>query len=110
MSASVKEFMRTLDHAALQSLREEFEGFVAQARREAGEIVVTSLIHDDMAFVGDALFAGSLGGTRSLDNYRTQHQAVAEKLLDLDEKTVLFPGHGPATTVGEERAHNPFFI
>ena len=69
-----------------------------------------SLIHDDMAFVGDALFAGSLGGTRSLDNYRTQHQAVAEKLLDLDEKTVLFPGHGPATTVGEERAHNPFFI
>ena len=69
-----------------------------------------SLVHEEMAFVGDALFAGSLGGTRSVVNYRMQRQAVAEKLLGLDEETVLFPGHGPATTVGEERAHNPFFL
>lgn len=68
-----------------------------------------SLIHEEMAFVGDALFAGSLGGTRSVVNYRRQCQAVAEKLLSLDEETVLFPGHGPATTVGEEKTHNPFF-
>ena len=69
-----------------------------------------SLIHEEMAFVGDALFAGSLGGTRSVSNYRMQRQAVAEKLLGLDEETALFPGHGPATTVGEEREHNPFFL
>ncbi len=68
-----------------------------------------SLVHEEMAFVGDALFAGSLGGTRSVVNYRMQHQAVAEKLLALDEETMLFPGHGPATTVGEEKMHNPFF-
>ena len=68
-----------------------------------------SLIHAEAAFVGDALFAGSLGGTRSLDNYRQQHQTVGEKVLGLAEKSLLFPGHGPATTVGEERAHNPFF-
>ena len=69
-----------------------------------------SLVHEEMAFVGDALFAGSLGGTRSVDNYRMQRQAVAEKLLGLDANVALFPGHGPATTVGEEREHNPFFL
>ncbi len=68
-----------------------------------------SLVHEEMAFVGDALFAGSLGGTRSVANYRMQRQAVAEKVLALGEETVLFPGHGPATTVGEEKTHNPFF-
>ncbi|MDE2733980.1 MAG: MBL fold metallo-hydrolase [Gemmatimonadota bacterium] len=69
-----------------------------------------SLVHEEMAFVGDALFAGSLGGTRSLVNYRMQRQAVAEKLLGLDANVALFPGHGPATTVGEEREYNPFFL
>ena len=69
-----------------------------------------SLVHEEMAFVGDALFAGSLGGTRSVGNYRMQRQAVAEKLLALDANVALFPGHGPATTVGEEREHNPFFL
>ena len=69
-----------------------------------------SLVHEEMAFVGDALFAGSLGGTRSVDNYRIQRQSVAEKLLGLDANVALFPGHGPATTVGEEREHNPFFL
>ena len=33
---------------------------------------------------------------------------LLEKVLGEDEKTVLFPGHGPATTVGEEKKHNPF--
>ena len=69
-----------------------------------------SLVHEDLAFVGDALFAGSLGGTRSGANYRMQHRAVADKLLGLDANVALFPGHGPATTVGEEREHNPFFL
>lgn len=69
-----------------------------------------SLVHEDMAFVGDALFAGSLGGTRSAASYRMQHRAVADELLGLDATVALFPGHGPATTVGEEREHNPFFL
>ncbi len=69
-----------------------------------------SLVHEEIAFVGDALFAGSLGGTRSVGNYRMQRQAVAEKLLSLDANVALFPGHGPATTVGEERENNPFFL
>ena len=68
-----------------------------------------SLIHENVAIVGDALFAGSVGGTRNVDDFQMQRSAVAEQLLSLDEKVQLFPGHGPATTVGEERSNNPFF-
>jgi hydroxyacylglutathione hydrolase len=68
----------------------------------------TCLIHPEASFVGDVLFAGSLGGTRSLPAYRTQLQGVHRHLLGLEDSVVLYPGHGPASTVGEERSHNPF--
>ncbi len=65
---------------------------------------------DGMAFVGDALFAGSTGRSMSPVGYQSLISSLREKVLSLDPDTVLFPGHGPATTVGEEREHNPFFI
>jgi glyoxylase-like metal-dependent hydrolase (beta-lactamase superfamily II) len=69
-----------------------------------------SLLHSaGIAFVGDALFAGSLGGTRNRTAYAGQQEAVAAQLLSLAPETTLYPGHGPATTVAEELAHNPFF-
>ena len=68
-----------------------------------------SFIHESVAIVGDALFAGSVGGTKNLGDFQMQQSAVAEQLLVLDEKVQLFPGHGPATSVGEERSNNPFF-
>ena len=68
-----------------------------------------SLVGEEVAFVGDALFAGSLGGTGQQKAYVAQQDAVEQHILSLGEEVLLFPGHGPATTVGEERAHNPFF-
>ncbi len=68
-----------------------------------------TLVNDQVAFVGDALFAGSLGGTRRRSDYDLQRKAVETGILDLQDRVVLFPGHGPATTVGEEKANNPFF-
>lgn len=62
-----------------------------------------------LAFVGDALFAGSLGRAQSSKTYLTLIQSVREKILSLPVKTQLFPGHGPVTSVAEERQHNPFF-
>jgi glyoxylase-like metal-dependent hydrolase (beta-lactamase superfamily II) len=62
-----------------------------------------------MAFVGDALFAGSLGRADSPASYPTLLTSVRERILTLPGETLLFPGHGPATTVAEERRHNPFF-
>jgi glyoxylase-like metal-dependent hydrolase (beta-lactamase superfamily II) len=64
----------------------------------------------EMAFVGDLIFAGSIGRT---DLPGGSHgdliRAVREKIFTLPDRTVLFPGHGPATTVGEERRSNPYF-
>ncbi len=60
-------------------------------------------------FSGDALFAGSLGGARG-SAYTGQIEAVRGKVLSRDENIWIFPGHGPITTVEEERAHNPFFV
>jgi hydroxyacylglutathione hydrolase len=60
-----------------------------------------------VAIVGDAIFAGSIGrGNQSWDLAR---QKVREQILTLPPNTLLCPGHGPLTTVAEEKAHNPFF-
>ncbi len=60
-----------------------------------------------LVIVGDALFAGSMGGAAYA--YQEALRNNREKILALPEETVICPGHGPLSTVGEERAHNPFF-
>jgi glyoxylase-like metal-dependent hydrolase (beta-lactamase superfamily II) len=60
-----------------------------------------------VAMVGDALFAGSLG--RGFQSTELLKRNVKEFILSLPPSTLLCPGHGPLTTVSEERAHNPFF-
>jgi hydroxyacylglutathione hydrolase len=60
-----------------------------------------------IAVVGDSLFAGSMGGGNV--SYEDAVQNNLEKILTLPNETVICPGHGPMTTVGEEKKHNPFF-
>jgi hydroxyacylglutathione hydrolase len=60
-----------------------------------------------MAIVGDSLFAGSMGGGNV--SYQDALRNNLEKILTLPDHTVICPGHGPMTTVGEEKKHNPFF-
>ena len=60
-----------------------------------------------VAMAGDAIFAGSIGhGNQSWDLAR---QKVREQIFTLPGETLICPGHGPLTTVAEEKAHNPFF-
>lgn len=58
---------------------------------------------------GDALFAGSVGrvdlGGGSME---VLMKSIEERLLTLPDETIVYPGHGPATTIGDERASNPF--
>jgi hydroxyacylglutathione hydrolase len=68
--------------------------------------VVTGLAHP-IAIVGDSLFAGSMGGGNV--SYHEALQNNLEKILTLSDDTIICPGHGPMTTVGEEKEHNPFF-
>lgn len=60
-----------------------------------------------LAVVGDALFAGSVGGCAS--DYAGALEAIRREILSLPPETVLLPGHGPPTTVEHERQWNPFF-
>jgi hydroxyacylglutathione hydrolase len=62
----------------------------------------------DAVFVGDTLFAGSIGRANPASLYPVHLKSVRERLLTLPDPLALFPGHGPATTVAEEKAHNPF--
>ncbi len=59
-----------------------------------------------VAAVGDALFAGSAGGARV--SYERLLENIRSRILTLPDATLILPGHGPMTTVGEEKANNPF--
>ena len=60
-----------------------------------------------VAIVGDAIFAGSMG--RGNVDARQAKEAVQAQIFSLPDDTLICPGHGPFTTVGEEKANNPFF-
>jgi len=60
-----------------------------------------------VAVVGDALFAGSMGG--GMASYADALRTNREEIFSLPDDTILCPGHGPMTSVREERKGNPFF-
>jgi hydroxyacylglutathione hydrolase len=60
-----------------------------------------------LAIVGDALFAGSVGGIKS--DYRAALKRIRDNILSSQDGTIIAPGHGPLTTVIQEKTSNPFF-
>jgi len=68
-----------------------------------------SFLGPGCVFVGDALFAGSIGRTDlPLASHETLMRSICEKLMVLPEDTIVYCGHGPDTTIGEEKRFNPF--
>ncbi|MGQ9919919.1 MAG: MBL fold metallo-hydrolase [Desulfobacca sp.] len=68
------------------------------------------LQHEPIVYVGDTLFAGSIGRTDFPGgSFADLIQSVKNKIFPLGDHYLVLPGHGPATTVGQERQHNPFF-
>jgi len=62
-----------------------------------------------LAIVGDVLFAGSIGRTDfPKGDHATLVRSIREKLFPLGDDVTFFPGHGPTSTFGEERAGNPY--
>jgi glyoxylase-like metal-dependent hydrolase (beta-lactamase superfamily II) len=67
------------------------------------------LMTDNIIFSGDTLFYGSIGRTDFPGgSYRDLISNIKNKLLCYDDDVVVYPGHGPATTIGFERKRNPF--
>ncbi len=60
-----------------------------------------------LAICGDSMFASSMGG--GLVSYEDQYRNNVEKIFTLPRDTVIAPGHGPLTTLAQEKQHNPFF-
>jgi len=68
-----------------------------------------SLKIDGYIFTGDALFAGSIGRSDFANSDgRALVEGIRSKLLALADDTIVYSGHGPATTIGRERKMNPF--
>ncbi|MEA1939741.1 MAG: MBL fold metallo-hydrolase [Candidatus Caldatribacteriota bacterium] len=66
-----------------------------------------SLILNDIVFTGDALFANGIGRTDLPGgSYEDLQKSIKEKLLCLNDNKIIYPGHGPSSTIGEERRRN----
>jgi glyoxylase-like metal-dependent hydrolase (beta-lactamase superfamily II) len=89
-----------------------------QIGRLSGRVVDTSghtpvglsLIFPEVVFTGDALFAGSVGGTSLEPDRVRQLENVRKNLFTLPGDTIVCPGHGPCSTIEIERRFNPFFV
>jgi glyoxylase-like metal-dependent hydrolase (beta-lactamase superfamily II) len=75
----------------------------------ANEAAAERAVAVSVLFSGDALFAGSVGGTAGASDHQREIDGIRTRIFTLPESTVVYPGHGPATTVGIEKRHNPFF-
>ncbi len=69
-----------------------------------------SLAFPGCVFTGDALFAGSVGGTTSDADKQRQLDAIRKHIFTLPPETEVHVGHGPSSTVAIESKYNPFFV
>lgn len=108
--------LEPVDHPGAQTFKEN-------AHFHLGEIAIKTLLtwgHSPgqttyfvtglswpLAIVGDSLFASSMGGSATA--YAEQYRNNVEKIFTLPRDTVIAPGHGPMTTLAQEKKHNPFF-
>ena len=80
---------------------------LTRGHSEGGTTYVVTGLKRTLAIAGDAIFAGSIGGPNV--SYNDCLEGIRSQILSLPDNTVICPGHGPLTTVGEEKANNPFF-
>lgn len=107
-SAPVEQRNRANDFIHLGSLRITNRDTPGHA--EDGVTYVIGNWSEDaphVAIVGDTIFAGSIG--RGFQSWDLAKQKVREQIFSLPAETLICPGHGPFTTVAQEKAHNPFF-
>jgi glyoxylase-like metal-dependent hydrolase (beta-lactamase superfamily II) len=97
--------VREGDQFRLGKLR--IEARLTNGHSPGGTSYIVHGLKATIAVVGDSLFAGSMGGAPN--DYQKALRNNLEKLLSLPDDTLICPGHGPLSTVKNEREHNPFF-
>ena len=85
----------------------DIEARLTSGHSPGGITFVCTGLARPIAIVGDSMFAGSMGGGSV--SYKDAVQNNLDKILTLPDETIICPGHGPMTSVGEEKKHNPFF-
>lgn len=107
-SAPVEQRLRANDFIMLGSLRVTNRDTPGHAA-DGVTYIIGNWSEDapHVAVVGDAIFAASMG--RGNDSWDIARQKVRDQILTLPPDTLICPGHGPLTSVAEEKAHNPFF-
>lgn len=93
----------TLEIAGLRFLVREIPG-----HSPGSVIFFCDQFDTPFALVGDVIFAGSVGRTDLDGDSNLLFSGIRSKLFTLPESTELYPGHGPSTTIGEEKRSNPF--
>jgi hydroxyacylglutathione hydrolase len=100
------------DEALTDSRRVGLENYPAQVIHTPGHTQGSICLHFTplkMVLAGDTLFAGSIGRTDLPGgDYEQILDSIHSRLMNLPDETTIVPGHGPATTIGEERRSNPF--
>jgi hydroxyacylglutathione hydrolase len=103
-----------VDHPLEHGATLVFDGCTFQIRHVPGHSPGHVLLYCEsaaVAFVGDVVFAGSIGRTDLPGgSYQQLMQSIRQQVLTLPAATRLYPGHGPATTVDREARTNPFLI
>jgi glyoxylase-like metal-dependent hydrolase (beta-lactamase superfamily II) len=94
------------DHAVFQIGSLRIEAIPTPGHAPGGITWFATGLAHPVAFTGDALFAGSMGGADS--HWQAALDSLRLKILALPDDTILCPGHGPLTTVAWEKKHNPF--
>lgn len=86
----------------------KIEARLTNGHSKGGTSYLVRGLAEPLAFVGDALFAGSQGGVPEA-HYASALELNRRQILTLPEETILCPGHGPLTTVAHEQCWNPFY-
>ena len=109
-SLDAKQFLRSADRYLLDGDELDFGELKLTVLHTPGHTPGSlCFVIANHAFVGDTILAGGIGRQMPETDLRRQMMSIGTKLLRLPPATALYPGHGPATSLEREMAHNPIF-
>lgn len=105
------EIITVEDKDSIELVQVELKAIHVPGHTPGGIALLMTKPKDKMLFTGDTLFYRSIGRTDFAGaSEELLLMSIREKLFCLDDDTVIYPGHGASSTIGDEKKNNPFFI